>query len=135
FIPLVKIPQMNTGQDAAAASPKAKATTSATPPGGSTPTSPAIPTAAPAAIRAIHNSRFSFIEGIKVLQRSRDTAVDITSKSPAAVDSAAAKPPAATNPTTQLGNRAISGAASTIMSLSMTISLVSGSGVYCTIPS
>src|SRR5690554_2438386 len=110
---------MITGKKEAAARPKAKATTSATNPGGLTPKYPAIPTAAAAAILAIHNSLFSVIVGIKVLHKSLDTAVDITNNRPAAVDRAAANPPAATNPTTQLGSRAISGAANTIISLSI----------------
>src|SRR5690554_34199 len=100
---------MITGKKDAAANPKAKATTSATNPGGFTPKYPAIPTAAAAAILAIHNSRFSVMEGIKVLHKSLETAVDITNNNPAAVDKAAASPPAATKPTTQLGNLAISG--------------------------
>jgi hypothetical protein len=50
--------------------------------------------------------------------RSWLTAVEITSSSPAAVDSAAASPPAATSPTTQFGSPAISGFASTMMSRS-----------------
>ena len=45
--------------------------------------------------------------------------VEITRSSPAAVDSAAARPPAATRATTQLGNPAISGFARTMMSRSM----------------
>src|SRR5690606_14633540 len=88
-----------------------------------------------AEILAINNSVFSVIDGTNVLNRSLETEVEITNNKPAAVERAAAIPPAATNPTTQLGSWAISGAASTMMSLSMTISLVSGSGVYCTTPS
>ena len=49
-------------------------------------------------------------------------AEEITSKSPAAVDKAAAKAPAATKAITQFGNCAISGLASTIISLSIYIS-------------
>ena len=43
----------------------------------------------------------------------------MTSNSPAAVDKAAAKPPAATNAITHAGNFAISGFASTIISWSI----------------
>ncbi len=80
------------------------------------------------------NSVFSVIKGTKVLNRSLETAVEITNNSPAAVDRAAAIPPAATSPTTQFGSWAISGAANTIMSLSITTSFVSTSGVYCIVP-
>src|SRR5690606_10933895 len=129
FIRVENIPMMITGKNDAAAKPKAKATTSATNPGGLTPKYPAIPTAPAAAIRAIHNSRFSVIVGRSVLPRSPETAVDITNQSPAAVDKAAANPPAAPRPTTQLGSLASAGAASTMISVSMTISLVASSGV------
>ncbi len=43
-------------------------------------------------------------------------AEEIASSSPAAVDSAAARPPAATSAITQFGSSAISGLASTMMS-------------------
>ena len=43
----------------------------------------------------------------------------MTNNSPAAVDNAAASPPAATNAMTHPGNLAISGLAKTIMSLSI----------------
>ncbi len=51
------------------------------------------------------------------------TDVEITRSNPAAVDSAAARPPAATKPTTQFGSRAFSGLANTMMSLSIVSSL------------
>ena len=50
------------------------------------------------------------------LTRSCDTAEEIAISKPAAVDSAAAKPPAATSAITQLGSSAISGLAITMMS-------------------
>ena len=53
------------------------------------------------------------------LTRSFETEVEITSNSPAAVDSAAAKAPAATKAITQAGKFAISGFARTIISLSI----------------
>ena len=52
-------------------------------------------------------------------KRSCEIDADITNKRPAAVDSAAAKAPAATNATTQPGNLSISGLARTIISLSI----------------
>ena len=58
------------------------------------------------------------------LSRSWEIAEAIASSRPAAVDSAAASPPAATSAITQLGSLAISGLASTMMSRStLTISL------------
>ena len=51
-------------------------------------------------------------------KRSCEIAEEIASKSPAAVESAAAKPPATTSATTQPGRLAISGFASTRKSLS-----------------
>ena len=51
-----------------------------------------------------------------------ETAAEITRSSPAAVDKAAAIPPAATRATTQSGRAAISGFASTMMSRSTTSS-------------
>ena len=57
--------------------------------------------------------------------------VNVTVTDPAAVDSAAASPPAATRAITQLGSLAISGLARTMMSLSiLTISLTAGSALY-----
>ena len=53
------------------------------------------------------------------LIRSWETEADITKSKPAAVDKAAAKAPAATKAMIQAGNFAISGVASTIMSLSI----------------
>ena len=50
------------------------------------------------------------------LTRSCETADEIAISRPAAVDSAAARPPAATSAITQLGSSAISGLASTMMS-------------------
>ena len=58
------------------------------------------------------------------LSKSRDIEEDMASSKPAAVDKAAAKPPAATIAIIQLGRLAISGLARTIISLStLTISL------------
>ena len=58
----------------------------------------------------------------------------MTSRRPAAVESAAARPPAATNPTTHAGSSAISGLASTMMSRSMTSS-APGPSLYWMRPS
>ena len=58
----------------------------------------------------------------------------MTSSRPAAVESAAASPPAATRPTTHAGSSAISGLASTMMSRSMKSS-ASGPSPYWMIPS
>ena len=55
--------------------------------------------------------------------RSCEIAEEMTSSRPAAVDSAAASPPAATSAMTHAGSLAISGFASTMMSRSMVISL------------
>ena len=73
-------------------------------------------------IRAANNSPFSemFLANMP-LSRSCDTEDEMASNRPAAVDSAAARPPAATRAITQLGRRAISGLASTMMSLSILI--------------
>ncbi len=77
-----------------------------------------------AAIRPAISSFFSLIDGTNIpLIRSCETAADITSNNPAAVDNAAAMPPAATSAITQFGNPAISGLASTMMSLSTLSSL------------
>ena len=54
-----------------------------------------------------------------VFHNSDQIEAEITNKRPAAVESAAAKAPAATKAITQFGNFAISGFAKTIMSLSM----------------
>ena len=48
--------------------------------------------------------------------KSREIEDDIASNNPAAVERAAARPPAATNAITQFGNFAISGFAKTIIS-------------------
>ncbi|MNE61454.1 hypothetical protein D3C80_1566690 [compost metagenome] len=83
------------------------------------PNNPAISTATPAAIRAASNSCFSLIPGMMLLlSKSWEIEVEITSNSPAAVESAAARPPAAINAITQPGRPAISGLANTMMSLS-----------------
>ena len=52
------------------------------------------------------------------LIKSWEIEVEITNNNPAAVDNAAARPPAATNAITQLGKLAISGFANTMISLS-----------------
>ena len=81
------------------------------------------------AIRLAINSFFSEIPGAIIpLIKSWEIAEEIASKRPAAVDSAAARPPAATRAITQLGSFAISGLASTMMSRStLTISFSSPS--------
>ncbi len=56
-------------------------------------------------------------------RRSWLTADETTSSSPAAVERAAARPPAATSPTTHVGRPEISGFASTMMSRSICSSL------------
>ena len=85
------------GKNDAAANPKAKATVAATNPGGLMPKYPATNTAPTAPILAHISSPFSDISGlICFLIKSCDTAVEMTSNKPAAVDSAAANPPAAT---------------------------------------
>ena len=118
FILLLKMPITRTGKKDEAAKPKAKATTSATKPGGWMPNHPARHTAKPALIRAARSSSRSLMSGFRQrFKRSCDTADDTTSSKPAAVDKAAARPPAATKAITQLGKPAISGFASTIMSL------------------
>ena len=67
--------------------------------------------------------------------KSRETADETTSSRPAAVESAAASPPAATRPMIQLGNAAISGFASTMMSRSIVSSFVVASPTYWMSPS
>ena len=72
-----------------------------------------------AAILPAMSSLFSDIFGITTpLIMSCEIDDDITNNKPAAVDNAAAIPPAATKAMTQFGKPAISGLASTIMSLS-----------------
>src|SRR5690606_14804801 len=130
-----KIPIIITGKKDAAAKPKANATTWATKPGGFTPKYPARSTAPVAAILAILNSFLSDIFGLKVLNRSLETDVEITKSNPAAVESAAAIAPAATRPTTQFGSLAISGLANTMISRSIVNSFAFGSATYWTFPS
>ena len=99
FMRFEKIPMVIAGKNDAAASPNAKATTCATKPGRFIPKNPATHTAIPAAMRAAINSPFSLMVGMSFfLNRSCATDVEITSSSPAAVESAAA------NPVRQLGN-------------------------------
>ena len=63
------------------------------------------------------SSPFSLMLGAKMpLIKSCETAEEIAISRPAAVDSAAARPPAATSAITQFGSNAISGLASTMMS-------------------
>ena len=77
-----------------------------------------------AAIRAYISSCRSEMLGISVFfSRSWLIEVEMTSSSPAAVDNAAARPPAATSAITQPGSLAISGLASTMMSRSTYTSL------------
>ena len=93
FIRLSKMPRIIAGKNDDAASPKANATTSATNPGGFNPAIPAATTATAIDIRAAHSSFFSEILGRKFFfNRSCEIEVDITSKSPAAVERAAARP-------------------------------------------
>ena len=79
------------------------------------------------AIRLAASSSFSEISGLNTpLSKSRDIDDEIANNKPAAVDNAAASPPAATNAITQFGSLAISGFAKTIISRStLTISLSS----------
>src|SRR5690606_2789832 len=122
---------MMAGKKDAAAKPNAKATTAATNPGGWIPNQPATQTAPTADKRAAINSPFSEIFGLIIfLIKSCDTDAEITNNNPAAVESAAAKPPAATKAMTQLGNLAISGFANTIISLSTTNSFWSLLATY-----
>jgi hypothetical protein len=63
------------------------------------------------------SSFFSLMFGAKTpLTRSCETAAEMAISRPAAVDRAAARPPAATSAITQFGSSAISGLASTMMS-------------------
>ena len=136
FMVRVKVPRMITGKNDDAASPKAKATVCATNPGGLMPSSPATVTAKKALTRAAMSSPRSEMSGRSArFSRSWLIADEITSSSPAAVESAAASPPAATSPTTQFGSREISGLASTMMSRSMVSSFSSGSATYWMLPS
>ena len=81
---------------------------------------PASITAKKAETLAAINSPLSLISGLIILLiKSCEIEDEITSKSPAAVDSAAAIAPAAKSAITQLGSWAISGLAKTIMSLSI----------------
>ncbi|MCY1309641.1 hypothetical protein D9M68_988040 [compost metagenome] len=69
------------------------------------------------AILPAMSSPFSLMSGLMApLIRSWEMAEEMASSRPAAVDSAAARPPAATRAITQLGSNAISGLASTMMS-------------------
>ena len=122
---------MIAGKIEAADKPKAKATTAATNPGGLIPKYPATTTAPTAESRAAINSCFSLILGLNTfLIKSWETEEEITSNSPAAVDKAAARLPAATSAITQAGKFAISGFASTIISRSTVNSFISGSATY-----
>ena len=76
------------------------------------------------AIRPAMSSPFSEMVGaIMPLIRSWEMAEEMARSRPAAVDRAAARPPAPTRPTTQLGSLAISGLANTMMSWSILTSL------------
>src|SRR6056297_1559882 len=122
---------MIAGKNDAAARPKAKATTAATKPGGLIPKYPATTTARAAEIRAAHSSCFSERSGLSTfLIKSWETEEEITSNNPAAVDKAAARPPAAIKPITQAGKFAISGLANTIISRSTVNSFTSGEATY-----
>ena len=66
------------------------------------------------------SSCFSEISGLRMpLSKSWEMAEEIASNRPAAVDKAAAKPPATTSAITQPGSLAISGFAKTMISLSI----------------
>ena len=81
-------------------------------------------TATPAPSRAAKSSCLSVISGRSdFLSRSCEIDVEITSNKPAAVDKAAANPPAATRAMTQFGSLANSGLARTMMSRLIVISL------------
>ena len=117
FIFLLKMPIMMAGNSELAAMPKASATVPAAKPGGFKPSQPATTIAAAIAILPDISSPFSLMLGMNTpLIRSCETAEEIAISSPAAVDSAAARPPAATSAITQLGSSAISGLAITMMS-------------------
>ncbi|MQM40202.1 hypothetical protein KBTX_04249 [wastewater metagenome] len=74
--------------------------------------------------RAESSSPFSLMRGLNTpLMRSWETAEEMAMSRPAAVDSAAARPPATTSAITQLGRLAISGLAMTMMSRSTVSSL------------
>ena len=119
------------GKKEAAANPKANATVAATKSGGLMPKYPAIHTATTADNLAIISSPLSDIVGLSCfLIRSCEMEVDITKSKPAAVDRAAASPPAATRAITQFGRLAISGFAKTVMSGSTFNSFSSGSPTY-----
>ena len=120
---LEKIPIISTGKIELAARPKASATVCAAKPGGFRPSSVATRMDTAIETRAAISSPFSLMFGRSVpLIRSWDTAPDIASSRPAAVDRAAARPPAATMAMTQPGRLAISGLASTMMSLFTVVS-------------
>ena len=69
------------------------------------------------------------------MRRSWDIEVEITRSKPAAVERAAAKPPATISPITHGGKLAISGFARTIISLSIVNSLICSSATYWITPS
>ena len=92
---------------------------------------PASSTANKADNLAATNSPFSEISGLIILLiRSCETEEEITKSNPAAVDSAAAKAPAAKSAITQFGSWAISGFARTIISLSIVNSLIISLPLY-----
>ena len=120
FMRLEKIPIKITGKNDEAASPKANATTCATNPGGWIPKYPAMTIARAADIRAKRSSCLSVIFFKNIFfNRSWEIDVEMTSSKPAAVERAAASPPAATKAITQFGRPAISGFARTMMSRSI----------------
>ena len=115
---LEKIPIIKAGKMEAPAIPKASATTCAAKPGGLIPSQVATTMATVIDTRAAISSPFSLMLGLRVfLIKSCEMAEEMANSKPAAVDKAAAKPPAAIRPITQLGRLAISGLASTKMSL------------------
>ena len=125
------MPKIIAGKNEAAANPKANATTAATKPGGLMPKYPATLTAPTADRRAKISSCFSVMLGLKTfLIKSCETEDEMTNNSPAAVERAAANPPAATSAITHAGRFAISGLASTIISRSTVSSLNVESAKY-----
>lgn len=116
---LEKMPRTMMGKKDAVAMLKARATVSMTKLGGLMPKYMPIPMANTAQSRARRSSWVSERLGANCrLTRSWEIAVEMTRMSPAAVESAAASPPAATRAMTQLGSCVISGTARNMISLS-----------------
>ena len=117
FIFLEKIPNIIAGKRELAAIPNASATVPAANPGGSKPKYPAKRIEIAIDIFPINSSVFSERSGLNTFfTKSWETAEEIARSRPAAVERAAAIPPAAINAMTQLGRFAISGFARTMIS-------------------